>query len=72
MVYDRVGKPLSDSAFQNRWRSAVMTRALESTNLVERFTEHELRAKHATDVDAAGGDATANLLHDDKRTTDGI
>ena len=31
MVYDRVGKPLSDSAFQNRWRSAVMTRALEST-----------------------------------------
>ena len=61
---------MSESAFQNRWR-AVMTRALESTDLVERFTEHDLRAKHATDVDAAGGDATANLLHDDKRTSDG-
>ena len=42
-----------------------MTRALKSTDLVERFTEHDLRAKHG-----AGGDATANLLHDDKRTTD--
>lgn len=70
VVCDRSGKPMSDSAFQNRWR-AVMIRALESTDLAERFTEHDLRAKHATDVDAAGGDATANLLHDDKRTTDG-
>jgi len=69
IVCDRSGKPMSDSAFQNRWR-AVMTRALEVTELVERFTEHDLRAKHATDVDEAGGDATANLLHDDKRTTE--
>ena len=69
VVCDRHGKPLSDSAFQNRWR-AVMTDALEQTELAERFTEHDLRAKHATDVDQAGGDATANLLHDDKRTTD--
>ncbi len=68
VVCDRKGKPLSESAFQNRWR-AVMTLALEKTELKERFTEHDLRAKHATDVDAAGGDATANLLHDDKRTT---
>jgi len=69
IVCDRSGKPMSDSALQNRWR-AVMTRALEKTELTERFTEHDLRAKHATDVDAAGGDATANLLHDDKRTTE--
>jgi integrase len=69
IVCNRSGKPLSDSSFQNRWR-AVMTRALENTDLAERFTEHDLRAKHATDVDAAGGDATANLLHDDKRTTE--
>jgi len=54
IVCDSGGKPMSDSAFQNRWR-AVMTRALESTDLVERFTEHDLRAKHATDADAAGG-----------------
>ena len=69
IVCDRSGKAMSDSAFQNRWR-AVMTRALEKTELTERFTEHDLRAKHATDVDAAGGNATANLLHDDKRTTE--
>jgi len=69
VVCDRRGKPLSESAFQNRWR-AVMVKALESTSLVDRFTEHDLRAKHATDVDGAGGDATANLLHDDKRTTE--
>ena len=68
VVCDRSGKPLADSAFQNRWR-AVMNKALEETELTQRFTEHDLRAKHATDVDQAGGDATANLLHDDKRTT---
>ncbi|KXS55164.1 MAG: Phage integrase family protein [Marinobacter sp. T13-3] len=69
LVCDRSGKPLSESAFQNRWR-AVMNDALEKAELSERFTEHDLRAKHATDVDEAGGDATANLLHDDKRTTE--
>lgn len=46
-----------------------MTKALKDTDLTERFTEHDLRAKHATDVDEAGGDATANLLHDETRTT---
>lgn len=68
VVCDRQGKPMSDSAFQNRWRKA-MTDALEKTKLQERFTEHDLRAKHATDVEASGGDPTANLLHDDRRTT---
>lgn len=42
-----------------------MTRALRKTDLVERFTEHDSRAKHAD------GDAMASLLHDGKRTTDG-
>lgn len=68
LICDRFGKPLKDSAFHNRWGQA-MRDALETTRLTERFTEHDLRAKHATDLDEAGGDATDNLLHDDKRTT---
>lgn len=37
--------------------------------LVERFTEHGIRAKHATDADEQGFDATTNLQHSDRRTT---
>jgi len=68
LMCDRTGKPLKESAFQNRW-GASMCKALEETKLTERFTEHDLRAKHATELDEAGGNATDNLLHDDSRTT---
>ena len=68
VVCDRKGQPLSESAFQNRWRN-VMTTALEQTKLEERFTEHDLRAKHGTELEDAGGDATENLMHSDRRTT---
>lgn len=68
LICDRSGKPLKESAFQNRW-GACMRKAMAETELKVRFTEHDLRAKHATEVDEAGGDATDNLLHDDTRTT---
>lgn len=68
LVCDRSGKPLNDSAFQNRW-GTCMRKALAETELTERFTEHDLRARHATIVDDEGGNATDNLLHDDSRTT---
>jgi integrase len=69
LICDRAGKPLGESAFHNRWGSC-MREALAASDLTERFTEHDLRAKHATDLDKAGGNATDNLLHDDKRMTD--
>lgn len=68
LMCDRSGKPMSDSAFQNRW-GTCMRKALAETNLINRFTEHDLRAKHATEFDQSGGNATDNLLHDDSRTT---
>lgn len=68
MVCNRRGQQMTESAFQERWRR-VMDKALAETDLAERFTEHDLRAKHATDVEAQGGDPTANLMHDDARTT---
>lgn len=68
LVCDRFGKPLQDSAFHNRW-GVCMRKALAETDLTERFTEHDLRAKHATEVDASGGNATDNLLHDNRKMT---
>lgn len=68
LVCNRSGRPLKDSAFHNRW-GECMRKALKETRLQERFTEHDLRAKHATELDEAGGNATDNLLHDDTRTT---
>lgn len=68
LICDRAGKPLQDSAFHNRW-GTCMRKALETTQPVERFTENNLRAKHATELDETGGNATDNLLHDDNRTT---
>lgn len=38
--------------------------------LIERFTEHDLRAKHATGTDEQGFGASTNLQHSDRRTTE--
>jgi len=38
------------SAFNTRWQEA-MTKALKTTDLSERFTEHDLCAKTASDVE---------------------
>lgn len=37
---------------------------------IERFTEHDIRAKHETDADEQGYDAMTNLQHSDRRTTE--
>ena len=62
------GQKLSRNTFAGRWRKCIL-KALKETTLEERFTENDLRAKHATDVDEEGGNATDNLLHDDPKTT---
>lgn len=52
----QVGNPMFNqktgktSAFKSQWKRA-MDLALEKTNLSERFTEHDLRAKTASDID---------------------
>lgn len=63
----RNGMPYSKDAFHSRWQYG-MRKAMHEGR-IERFTEHDIRAKHATDADEQGFDATTNLQHSDRRTT---
>ncbi len=47
---DRYGKPYSKDSFHTRWQWG-MRKAIKEGGLRERFTEHDLRAKHATDAE---------------------
>lgn len=47
-----------------------MRKALDRGVIDERFTEHDIRAKAATDADAAGMDARRLLAHQSQATTD--
>jgi len=69
VVCNRSGQPLTEDAFRNRWQDA-MNKALADTDLSERFTEHDLRARYATDLDEQGGDVQESLQHGDRRTSD--
>ncbi|WP_428398207.1 tyrosine-type recombinase/integrase [Marinobacter salarius] len=69
VVCNRSGQPLTEDAFRNRWQD-VMNKALAETKLSERFTEHDLRARYATDLDEMGGDVQESLQHSDRRTSD--
>lgn len=55
------------SGFRSIWQRS-MAKALEQTNLVERFTEHDLRAKVGSDVES-DIDAQKLLAHADAATT---
>ncbi|MCE3025774.1 tyrosine-type recombinase/integrase [Salinicola sp. DM10] len=65
---DRNGNAYSKDSFHTRWQWG-MRKAMKEGGLRERFTEHDLRAKHATDAERQGIDVTTNLQHSDKRTT---
>jgi integrase len=58
--------PITASAVNNAW--GRFQRALAADG-GERFYLRDLRAKHATDFDAAGGDATAQLGHSGRAIT---
>ena len=55
------------SGFQSIWRRS-MVKALDETKLIERFTEHDLRAKVGSDVES-DIDAQKLLAHSDAATT---
>ncbi len=64
---NRRGQAYTGDGFRSIWQRA-MNKAI-STGALERFTEHDLRAKAATDADENGLDAQALLGHMDGQTT---
>ncbi|MBS3670657.1 tyrosine-type recombinase/integrase [Vreelandella boliviensis] len=64
----RDGMPYNKDKFHSRWQYG-MRKAMHEGH-IERFTEHDIRAKHATDADDQGYDAMTNLQHSDRRTTE--
>lgn len=64
----RCGGAYNKDQFHSRWQYG-MRLAVKETG-IERFTEHDLRAKHATDADDVGLDVQSNLQHSDRRTTE--
>ena len=56
----------SASGLQSAWQRLSVKMAEEGFN---RFTLQDLRAKHATDLDEIGGNATENLRHSDQQVT---
>jgi integrase len=58
--------PITESAVNNAF--GRFQRAWEAEGR-QRFTLRDIRAKHATDFTAAGGDATAQLGHSSRAVT---
>jgi integrase len=58
--------PLTESAVNNAWGRFQRAWAVAGG---ERFMLRDLRAKHATDFEAGGGDATAQLGHSGRSVT---
>lgn len=64
----RDGSPYNKNSFHSRWQLG-MRQAIKEGG-IERFTEHDIRAKHATDAEDQGIDPQNNLGHSDRRTTE--
>lgn len=64
----KTGGQYDKDRFHSRWQYG-MRKAINEGHLRERFTEHDLRAKHATDAERQGIDVMKNLQHSDRRTT---
>ena len=65
---NRRGQEYTGDGFRSIWQRA-MKNAIENEVITERFTEHDLRAKAATDAHEIGLDAQALLGHMDGATT---
>lgn len=70
IICNQFGKQYSSGGFRTRWRKARL-KALASGQLTESFTEHDIRAKVATDITEAFGEdhAAKILVHADVKTT---
>jgi integrase len=66
---NREGQPYTGSGFRAIWQRA-MRNAITKGVLAERFTDHDIRAKAATDADRSGQDAQQLLAHANRHTTD--
>ncbi len=60
------GTRYSDRAFSSAWKRAMLK--VEAKGFTK-FQFKDLRAKHATDLELSGGDATENLAHGNRGTT---
>lgn len=58
--------PVTESAINNAWGRFQRTLAADG---LERFLMRDIRAKHASDMEALGGDATAQLGHSSRAVT---
>ncbi len=64
----RTGTPYTGSGFRAIWQR-YMRSAIRDGVLRERFADHDIRAKSATDAVAQGLDATRLLGHSDPQVT---
>ncbi|WP_372779197.1 tyrosine-type recombinase/integrase [Litorivivens sp.] len=70
IICNKWGRKYSQDGFRSRW-SRARKKALESGKLAETFTEHDIRAKVATDISSALGleEASKVLVHASLKTT---
>ena len=61
------GRPYSKSGWESLWQK-TMVKFAEAEH--QRFAPSDMRAKHASDLDEAGGDATRNLQHSSRQVTE--
>jgi site-specific recombinase XerD len=66
---NRKGQPYTGDGFRSIWQR-WMNKAIQQRKVKERFTEHDIRAKSATDYDEQGLDAHALLAHARRTTSD--
>lgn len=62
----KFGTRITDSAFSTAWTR--FQKRLEAAS-IERFQMKDLRAKHGSDIDEQGGDASRHLAHSSPATT---
>lgn len=67
VICTRYGKRYTKSGFDSVWKVAMEKFVAAG---FKRFTPSDMRAKHASDLDAAGGDARRNLQHSNQSVTD--
>jgi integrase len=68
VVHNTKGRQYTDSGFKSNWQK-LMRRAVKEKVIKERFTFHDLRAKHATDKDEERLNAQLALGHATPATT---
>ncbi len=68
VICSRNGTPYTESGFKTAWQR-VQRRAIIQGTLKQRFTFHDIRAKHATDRDEERFDAQLALGHLDPSMT---